>query len=391
MKIYHQVGHNQTWNVQSFQKDHVGDGLILSPRHMKRSVVEALSPLIKKKSLFDPQWFFPNIPKGSLGDYDFFPDKMPGGFVTEAYQDTAAFESAKRCVDFQLKNSFESIIIPTRYKPGTPTDFIAKMDAHFVKPFLKALAECGSSVDVILQLVLNENMVKDKAYSAEILNWLTGIPQISGIYLVTEVYPRRKQLDDIEFLLALLDFVSAVRSNDLSVILGYLNTESLLLSLASPSAVTVGSFEKTRNFYATNFKDIDLGERSPNPRLYVAQVLQNVEYNYVNPIKMLLNDQDFFDDTLYREKILDSKYKPHFSKPDLYKHSFIVLFRQLQAIAARSGKERYDYVSNLFVHASHMFSVIEQKGVVLGADSKGDHLPAWMTVANIYAKEQGWK
>ena len=41
-KVYHQVGHNSNWNVESFEKDGCGDGLILSPVHQAPSMIDRL-------------------------------------------------------------------------------------------------------------------------------------------------------------------------------------------------------------------------------------------------------------------------------------------------------------------------------------------------------------
>ena len=43
ISVNHQVGHNATWNVDSFEKDGCGDGLILSPVHQAPATIEKLS------------------------------------------------------------------------------------------------------------------------------------------------------------------------------------------------------------------------------------------------------------------------------------------------------------------------------------------------------------
>ena len=40
--LLHQVGHNANWNIESFQNERCGDGLILSPLHQAMPAVEKL-------------------------------------------------------------------------------------------------------------------------------------------------------------------------------------------------------------------------------------------------------------------------------------------------------------------------------------------------------------
>ncbi len=114
-----------------------------------------------KNSIFDPQFFLPNTAIGKLSEYDFFPNKVADGFKTSDYSDSYAQESADRCVNFQVQNDFRYLVIPTRYTPGMPTSFIENQQELFVTPFLDAVKRQRSPKKVILQLVLNDNMIKD--------------------------------------------------------------------------------------------------------------------------------------------------------------------------------------------------------------------------------------
>lgn len=72
MKIYHQVGHNSNWNMESHGDDGAGDGLILAPRYMRREKIEALGITLKNRSYFDPQWFLPDTQRGNWKSIHFF-------------------------------------------------------------------------------------------------------------------------------------------------------------------------------------------------------------------------------------------------------------------------------------------------------------------------------
>lgn len=143
MKIFHQSGHNTIWNKRSLNDYNCGDNIILSPVHNKKSNIEAWDVELKNKCLFDPQFYVPDSQKTKLNTYDFFPEKIMDGFSTHDYS-ALAYDAARLCVDYQIENDFESIIIPARYYNEMVTDFIEKQKAFSVEPFLKYLSSFQS-------------------------------------------------------------------------------------------------------------------------------------------------------------------------------------------------------------------------------------------------------
>ena len=283
-------------------------------------------------------------------------------------------------------------IIPTRYVSGMSSNFIPQQQQLFVTPFLNAIDRLGKGRPTLLQLVLNDDMVKDQEYSADLLTWITGISDIDGVYLIADINPRPKQLRDIDYLYAYLRFINALVVNDLYVLLGYLNTEAALLTLASPNGVTIGSYENLRMFNIRNFESDDTGTiHGPNARLYVSRLLQWIDTNYLGAIVRVLGNTDLFDDNHYKALMFTPSYQWHFSKPELYKHYFLVFSQQLQYITGFQGVERYHLLCSLMDEALHQFAHLRELGVVLDQDSDSSHLPAWLTAANLFAVDQGWR
>jgi len=135
-EIYHQLGHNHKWNLQSLYDDGIGSGVIIAPRYIERAHVEELDAEIRESAIFDPQFFLPDTAKGKLSTYDFFPNIVADGFKTSEYEGEFAFEGANQCLDFQLANGFRYLVIPTRYASGMPSDFINQQEKLFIEPFL---------------------------------------------------------------------------------------------------------------------------------------------------------------------------------------------------------------------------------------------------------------
>lgn len=391
-KVYHQLGHNFTWNLESLQGDRCGDGVIVAPRFMKKESVEVLRRTIRENSIFDPQFFQPDTPKGKLGTYEFFPAIAPGGFNAENYPDTFAVISAQGCVGFQLDNRFCRIVIPTRYSRGTSPDFIDEQQRLFVRPFLDVIRESETTTPILLQLTINDLMLKDYDYISDILNWVTSL-EIDGVYLITEISSAYKQIKDSEFLLSLFDFIDGLKTNDMELVLGYLNTESILLSLASPDVVTIGSYENMRRFTIETFEDLEVSTRmGPNPRLYMSQLLQCIEYQYIGAIKRIYPDyEDIFDINKYQAQMFDKTFQWYFTKPQLYKHHFLVITEQLKQLARVQGQDRYITLKGMLEHAIEKYDELSSKGIFFDANSDGSHLPVWLTVANLYAGQKGWR
>jgi hypothetical protein len=272
-----------------------------------------------------------------------------------------------------------------------PTDFIRSQESQFIDPFLKVIRKQGVTKEVVLQLVLNDDMIKDEEYSSDLLNWITGLDEIAGIYLITEVSSRSKQIKDIDFLFSYLKFINALSMNNFKVILGYLNCESILLSIANPHIMTIGSYENTRRFNISAFEDKeDTRQQGPTARIYISKLLQWMDHRYLGAIKRVNNDLDFFDKNAYQAEMFEPTFNWHFGRPQLYKHYFIVFSEQLNSVSNIENVKRYKKVCTIIKSAIENYSFFEEKGIIFDPDSDGSHLYAWITAANQFAAAQGW-
>lgn len=391
IEIFHQLGFRQNWNFDSFEDDSVGSGFIFASSHMQKTDIENTTDEYKQISIFDPQFFLPNTPKRNLITYDFFPDNLSDGFQTNEYIQNHSQECAIKCLEFQKENHFIKYVIPTRYIPGMPTDFITQQQELFINPFLKAASKIGIEKKLILQLIVNNEMIKDKEYSTDLLNWITGFRDICGVYLIAEISPRHKQIKEIEFLYNYLHFVNFLVQNELYVLLGYQNTESLLLTIANPNAITIGSYENLRMFNIRNFEETEKDHiRGPNARIYSSTLIQWVDVNYLGALKRAFGSLDVFDDNHYRALMFQPGYRWHFSKPDLYKHYFLIFSNQIQRYTAVNGIERFKMVIDSIKNAISYYEKIQKMGVYLDSDSDGSHLAPWLTAASQFGADQGW-
>ena len=392
-EIYHQLGHRDVWSLQSISEDHTGEGAIISPRNRTMKRVEALDTEIKEKAIFDPQIPNPRVALKNMESYDFYPCcLLPSGFDTGEYIENSTI-IAERCVEFQSRNNFRFLVIPTRFYDGLPAvdEFMENQNQQSINPFLTTVKKLGLKKEVLLQLILTGHMVKNKEYMDTLLTWITGIEGISGVYLITELFPRRKQIRDADFLLSLMNFTNVLNKNKMKTVLGYLNSESLLLSISNPSILTMGSYGNVRIFHHSMFeKSEEDSTKIPSLQIYVPTLLDWFDLGFVETIKARLPEsQIFFGNNKYLTTILKLGYLGTAHSVEPHKHYYFEMSKQLRHVRTVENENRYLEVCKILESAKLEFSKLEDAGIDIG--DQGAFLPHWLTAAHGYAKDRGWR
>jgi hypothetical protein len=383
--VYHQVGHFSSWNVASLQGDNCGDGLILSPVHQNRLSILGLPAEIKGRCLFDPQYYLPNSPKAKLATYPFFPESMTGGFSTKDFL-LLALESAKGCVEFQAEQGFKGIVIPARFIDRMATRFFEIQEEYTVTPFLKAASDLGAKMDLYLTLPLTAAMLEDDEFRTQLLNWVTGFPEIRGVYVLVNDDRKSKQIRSSELLFAYLEFLHYVVKSGLSVIASHLNTESVLLSIVDGVSLTFGSFENTRIFTLDKFIESEEERRAPKARIYLPCLLNWVQFDQA----MQIREEEpvlwskIYTGTSYSDDVIARGVEPHFNQPDLYRHHFICMYRQLKDLAAVGVQERFRLIRDQLKAARSRYEEIEEMPLDLDTHGSGAHIQPWLDALTRY-------
>lgn len=139
MKVYHQLGFRENWNIESFKLG-VGEGLIYSPINLDADKLLGYNKDIKITSFLDPQLYLLNEAKGSLSTYPYFPGNLKPDFSTPDL-DNSHLDMAKLCIDYQTENDFQYIIIPTRYYIDNPSSYFSQSTEYFIIPFCDYVKE----------------------------------------------------------------------------------------------------------------------------------------------------------------------------------------------------------------------------------------------------------
>jgi hypothetical protein len=381
--LYHQCGHNTNWNLESFLEDECGDGLILSPVHQNKNNIEGMSKAVLRKSIFDPQYYLPNSQKKKLKTYDFFPEVISGGFDTLEFS-TIAIDSARNCVDFQIDNEFDRIVIPARHFNDMIPDYIDKQESYTVHPFLQAIEEKGVNKEVFLSLPLTNRMLIHDRYRTDILNWITSYPDIDGVYLLVDDDRTTKQIQDEDFLKKYLTSLYELRDVGLKVLIGHCNTEALLLSIVDGCEITFGAYENTRMFSVDKFIVSDEERRGPKARLYMPGLLNWIQYSQAIEIRDGLTSvwDSIYSETHYAEQSFLSATEPHFNFPGLYKHFFLNFQEQVNILSQRETTDRYNTLRDWLRSAQENYRNIEDWPLDLDRHGKGNHIEPWLNALN---------
>lgn len=384
MKVYHQTGFRLNWNIDCFQQN-VGDGLIFSPINIDSDKLIQLDNSLKETSFLDPQLYLLNEAKGTLDTYPYFPGNIKPDYSTPDLDNSNQI-LAQLCIDYQLKNNFEYIVIPTRYYVDNPTTYFLHTGDYFVSPFIDYIRTQGIKKKILQSVIVKTIMLTDEEKRNETLNWITG-QQIDGVYLIFEDNATGKQIKDFEFLLNALNFIHILKMNGMEVHLGYNNTEAILYSIAMPDSVSIGSYENLRSFGIKRFQDLENGPmRAPRARLYSSLLLQWIDYQYIDAMSKLIdNYENYFDDSEYKPLMFKPDYNWQFMKPEPYKHYFYVFNNQIKALP-ETQLERIESLKANIRQSVNLFRKIEET-VLLDDDSNGSHLPNWFNVINAFQKE----
>lgn len=382
-QFFHQCGHNDVWNRDTYDEG-VGYGLILSPVNMPRNKIENLSSDLKKDSLFDPQFYLPSSSRPKLLTYEFHPAIVYlQGSDTSDYLEDYSYDHAVECVEFQLQNEFDSIIVPARHSE-TFGDSYQRFNGHMYSTFLEVCSELDVNVPIYLTLPLHYSMIFEEKTVNDILNWVTSYTENQGIYLLCQKRSGSKQIKDSDFIENMLDICYSIKENDLSLIVGYCNTEGLLYSVAGADIIATGAYENLRMFSTDRWDEPEM-RTGPKGRYYSPALLNWVESGYIGTMERRGILERIESENRYSNILLDPVFPWNFQRPEIYKHYFYCFDRQVEELSKLSLEERHNLLLRWIGDAIELYKEIGGARIMLDEDSGGDHLFYWGTALSGFA------
>ncbi len=385
--MYHQLGHNSTWNIDSKYVDKVGDKIILSPLNYTKKLERQIASdkAFCNDCIFDPQFYIPRSQKKQFKNFDFFPEVIAEGFETTNFH-LVAQESAEKCISYQLDNKFSAIVIPTFYKESVDSKNISAIEENIIEPYLKIIQEKSIENEIILTVSMSEVQLKDDDYFEALLNHATRYDLIDSVYIISHYPKAEKRIKDTNYLFQLMKFIDIIKSNGMKVYVGYTDIDSIVLTLANPNALTIGVYENLRKFQPDRFDEKDGRSGPPSPRVYSRKLMQWIRYDFFDSMKMLIPDyKSYFDDNQYKVEMFQPSFNWNFQRPELYKHYFLSFHNQLNLLP-HDFEERYQHIKANIKEAIILFEEIDEAGILLEKNSNGDHLPLWNNAIEMFYK-----
>lgn len=375
LQLLHQVGHNSNWNIESFEKDHCGDGLILSPLHQTMSAVEKLNPETRRVSIFDPQFYLPSSRKPKLLSYPFFPESLGGGFQTSTFK-AQVKPVAEACIRFQIEQGFRKLVIPTRFIDQMYSDYFDRQRQFTVEAFMEA----AGSRPLCLSVAVTSSMIQDSGFRTKLLNWITSYPNVEEVYLLYQHVRDTKQIQDADFLRACYRFFGEIAASGLGLTVGYSNVEGLLFSTVGDITLTMGAFENTRIFSIDKFLVSEEERRGPKARIYLSGLLNWVQFEDARTIRTRAPKvwSTVYEGTPYSEQVLQLAVEPTFNQPQLYKHYFSNMHDHFDTLRPMSADERKAHIVQRLNHAKSSYAALERQGIQLERHGRGGHIQAWL-------------
>lgn len=386
VKVYHQCGHNDVWNFDIFNNDNIGDGMIFAPKMAKAKKIKTFDSNINKVSFFDPQFYFPRSRIKKFEEFDFFPNIISDGYSTVSYEELC-YESANKCVEFQIEQDYKFIVIPTVVYDETPQEYLNILRSLYIEPFISEINKQNiNNKKVLITVVVKDIQILDENFINDMLNLITGYDEIDGVYLVPS-FKGGKRLKDIDYIFNLLRVINILKENDLYVHLAYIDIEGIIFTLANIDSVSIGTYENVRRFNLDNFKERDdeTSFRTPNKRIYSNKLYQWIDINYIGALKELEDFNILFDENEYVNYDIATDNNWNLKNPEVYKHYLTSLYKQYINLPL-TYEERYKFIISELRNAITINNTIEEEGILLDNNSNGDHLSKWYTAINRYNK-----
>lgn len=307
-----------------------------------------------------------------------FSEVISSGFSTVEFH-ALAHQSAVECIDFQISQNFEKIVIPTRFIDQLKTNYIEQQEEYSLLPFLKVLSTKIIDKPIIVTLALTSHMIEDEGFRTKLLNWITSYPEISGVYILVSHERDTKQIQSEPFLKSYLDFLVTLKDAELEIILGHTNTESLLYSVVGNVDLTFGTFENTRIFSIDKFVVIEEDRRGPKARIYMPHLLNWVQYSQAKEIRASnpVLWSKVYTPTTYSEQSLATTVEPTFNQSPLYKHHFLCFSKQISELGELDQSARLDKVLQWVEIAKDNYQKIKSSGIQMENHGNNKHLIPW--------------
>lgn len=391
MKIYHQLGHNHKWALDSYFQNNVGDGFIFSAFSFQYGKLENGVSSYKpdqylSKSMIDLQFYgSKETVGGHLESYPFNPINLNKSDSTMV----VGTELIEKAVLYQESLGLKRIIIPVFYHEVS--DF-SKFEKYLKKinKIVVRRKNKGSKFKYFMTIPFSNNAILSDDHVEELLQVATDMNIVfDGYYVVCDAKPEYKKKVSInyDYYANLIKVFRVLNAQGFTTVFGYSNWDALIFaSLCDIDYVTIGTYENLRRFNIERFTE-SLGG-GPSKGWYFSEKLLNfiraeeiTKVRRSNCLDMIANDKNIFSDI-----ILNKDYAWNTHKPDVHKNYLLAISRLLNELGDISTtSQRTIFFQNKIGQARKLYSELASHRVFLNDESDDYHLGAWDSILKMHA------
>lgn len=387
MKILHQLGHNYIWALDSYFKNHIGDGFILGAYSIEKDKIgrelsgykpEEYLPI----SFMDLQFYGSKASSGrKLKTYDFHPINHPQSSATEA----STVEAALAGVKFQEKLGLTNIIIPNLYIHTDKGEQNKNLLRTFNAKIMSHKKQKKGEASYFLTVPISGSFIREDEEVEKFLQELTDMEiGFDGYYIACEsnLEARKKISVDFKYYSNLNKVISTLKKQGFKIILGFANVDALVFTaLEGIDYVSIGTYENLRNFNIKRFTLENTGGKSDG-WYYSEKIMNFISANRLeifydrNAIDIIRNEDNIFSDVILRQG-----YSWNTHRPDVHKNYLLAISRQLKKIGeGKTRQERITILEGMIEDARKNYKEIEKKRIIVDDESSNYHLPLWLTI-----------
>jgi hypothetical protein len=365
MELILQTGHGMMEHCSELISKWGNGTVILSPKNMTRDQMLSQSAKLSGKNgniLIDPQFYVPHTMLERLQEHPYWPaDYNTGSFFSG--------NGIKKLIDDLISLYLEpmgasAFILPTLLLDDIDDDWEKTTDLIINEILRRTL-----SIPKYCTLCISDVVLKDENKTHNLLELIEQYP-VDGFYIIP-IHPQNLYLvEDVSWLINLMDFCAGIKILGKKVIIGYSSHQSLLLALTKVDAICAGTWLKTRMFPLGDFDDSDDQEGGRRSTWYYCpQALTEYQIGFLDIAFRLgilnnLKTPDIFNSS-YAD-ILFTGAQPtiiNFSEREAFRHYLHCLSVQCKDVTKESYDDTLKYLRLIFETALDITTFYRSRGV----------------------------
>lgn len=366
MELFLQMGYQMKTHSLELLSKWGGGTVILSPKNMTLKQMRSIVNDIQQRNgsvLIDPQFYMPRTSQEKLHLHSFWPQD----YNTNTFFNGRGIKEMIKILlgEYIYPLEASAFIIPTLYLKNINNDW-----NNITERIISLLSNFQLSIPKYLTVCVGEELLKNEENTHLLIEELENYP-VNGFYIIPTHPDNRYLVEDVSWLLNLLDLVSGLKLLGKKVIVGYSNHQLLFLSLAKVDAICAGSWLKTRMFPLRDFNqsgDEQVGGRR-STWYYCPQALSEYQVPFLDIAYRvgMLYDMKFPEayETEYSE-ILFNGAQPttvNFKEKQAFRHYLNSLKMQCSEVSKETYEDTKSYLKMIFEAAMDLTSYFRKNGV----------------------------